>query len=149
MIAHSRSSQFIYKGQSFKNELEAKTAVFFDGMGVLWAYETEGYALPDGSWFMPSFVSLESGVFIDVYPQAITQTHIEKCKQLVCITERKVLVRCGDLGVTAFHTFHLSGDHEVWESEPLEELKKTWFWPAMSTALDFDFSLPEHPGAFS
>ncbi|MCR5811567.1 MAG: hypothetical protein K6G34_09355 [Lachnospiraceae bacterium] len=45
-----------YKGYKFRSRLEARWAVFFDACGVRWEYEPEGYALPDGQFYLPDFL---------------------------------------------------------------------------------------------
>lgn len=44
-----------YKGYRFRSRLEARWAVFFDELGLKWNYESEGFVLPDGSWYLPDF----------------------------------------------------------------------------------------------
>jgi hypothetical protein len=43
-----------YKGYKFRSRLEARWAVFFDAMGIVWDYEREGYQLPSG-YYLPDF----------------------------------------------------------------------------------------------
>lgn len=44
-----------YKGYRFRSRLEARWAVFFDACGYNWEYESEGYALPCGTYYLPDF----------------------------------------------------------------------------------------------
>ena len=44
-----------YKGYRFRSRLEARWAVFFDGLGVEWEYEKEGYDLGEAGWYLPDF----------------------------------------------------------------------------------------------
>lgn len=44
-----------YKGYKFRSRLEARWAVFFEGMGLDWTYEPEGFELPSGAWYLPDF----------------------------------------------------------------------------------------------
>lgn len=43
-----------YAGCHFRSRLEARWAVFFDHLKLLWQYEPEGFALPSG-WYLPDF----------------------------------------------------------------------------------------------
>lgn len=43
-----------YAGCRFRSRLEARWGVFFDTLGVRWAYEAQGYALNSG-WYLPDF----------------------------------------------------------------------------------------------
>lgn len=44
-----------YAGCNFRSRLEARWAVFFDALGVIWRYEPEGYVLPSGVCYLPDF----------------------------------------------------------------------------------------------
>jgi len=44
-----------YKGYKFRSRLEARWAVFFEGMGLDWTYEPEGFQLPSNTWYLPDF----------------------------------------------------------------------------------------------
>lgn len=43
-----------YNGYRFRSRLEARWAVFFDKLGIKWAYEEEGFSC-DGVWYLPDF----------------------------------------------------------------------------------------------
>lgn len=43
-----------YAGCCFRSRIEARWAVFFDHLGVLWEYEPQGFDLPSG-WYLPDF----------------------------------------------------------------------------------------------
>jgi hypothetical protein len=43
-----------YKGYRFRSRLEARWAVFFDALGIVWEYEKEGFELPSGR-YLPDF----------------------------------------------------------------------------------------------
>lgn len=43
-----------YAGHRFRSRLEARWAVFFDHVGIKWAYETQGFNLPSGP-YLPDF----------------------------------------------------------------------------------------------
>ena len=44
-----------YKGYRFRSRLEARWAVFFDAMGWVWEYESEGFDLGNGVYYLPDF----------------------------------------------------------------------------------------------
>lgn len=44
-----------YKGYRFRSRLEARWAVFFDGLGLRWEYEPEGFDLAGADWYLPDF----------------------------------------------------------------------------------------------
>lgn len=49
-----------YKGYKFRSRLEARWAVFFNGIKANWKYEPEGYELPSGRYLPDFFVQLSS-----------------------------------------------------------------------------------------
>ena len=51
-----KAIQTQYKGYRFRSRLEARWAVFFDACGVKWEYEPEGFALPNGQFYLPDFL---------------------------------------------------------------------------------------------
>jgi hypothetical protein len=45
----------VYNGYRFRSRLEARWAVLFDGIGIRYRYEPEGFALDDGTLYLPDF----------------------------------------------------------------------------------------------
>ena len=54
-MSQIKAIQTEYQGYRFRSRLEARWAVFFDAMGIQWEYEPEGYALEDGTLYLPDF----------------------------------------------------------------------------------------------
>src|SRR6187402_3278288 len=50
-----RSIKTRYKGCQFRSRLEARWAVFFDALNIIWEYEKEGFRLSDGTLYLPDF----------------------------------------------------------------------------------------------
>ena len=44
-----------YKGYRFRSRLEARWAVFFDTLGIVWEYEPEGFELQNQMYYLPDF----------------------------------------------------------------------------------------------
>lgn len=59
-----------YKGYRFRSRLEARWAVFFDEMGLDWAYEPQGFDLGELGWYLPDFVIAGNGSCSSVIPAA-------------------------------------------------------------------------------
>lgn len=66
-----------YRGFRFRSRLEARWAVFFDHIGLVWEYEKEGYKLPSGRQYLPDFFfpnfpytgnEYPGGCFIEIKP---------------------------------------------------------------------------------
>jgi len=49
-----KTTETLYKGRFFRSTLEAKWAVFFDAVGILWEYENKDYETPNGN-YLPTF----------------------------------------------------------------------------------------------
>jgi len=56
-----------YKGYRFRSRLEARWAVFFDALGISWEYETEGFELSTGEYYLPDFKVTSRVGFITWY----------------------------------------------------------------------------------
>jgi hypothetical protein len=44
-----------FDGHRFRSRTEARWAVFFRELGLIYQYESEGYVLPSGEWYLPDF----------------------------------------------------------------------------------------------
>lgn len=72
-----KAIQTKYNGYHFRSRIEARWAVFFDALGVIYQYEPEGYKLRNGSWYLPDFLipdgqKFPSG-FYEVKPDVIME----------------------------------------------------------------------------
>ena len=59
-----------YKGYRFRSRLEARWAVFFEALGIEWAYEYEGFDLPVGP-YLPDFL-------LRTYTKTRISTHLSQ-----------------------------------------------------------------------
>ena len=84
-----------YNGYRFRSRLEARWAVFFDTLGVIYEYEREGYKLPSGTNYLPDFDVVELGVFLEIKPDAVTDAEKQKCKELAAVTGQDVILVAG------------------------------------------------------
>jgi hypothetical protein len=102
-----RAKETQYKGYRFRSRTEAKWAVFFDGLGIVWDYEPEGFVLDDGSSYLPDFwLPIQSHVIpksraghlveIKGTRDQADETAIEKARQLARGAGHRVIIFCGD-----------------------------------------------------
>lgn len=63
-----KAIQTSYKGYRFRSRLEARWAVFFDTLGLRWEYESEGFDLGGGEWYLPDFFIHDWRCFIEIKP---------------------------------------------------------------------------------
>lgn len=90
-----------YAATIFKSRLEARWAVFFDGMGIKWRYEYEGYNV-NGKYYLPDFYLPEVkgehyepvGVFCEVKP--LVDAADERIFELAKLTGRKTVLLVGE-----------------------------------------------------
>lgn len=62
-----------YRGYRFRSRLEARWAVFFDAIGIVWDYENEGFELGEGERYLPDFhlahFEREDGMYVEIKPE--------------------------------------------------------------------------------
>ena len=66
-----------YKNTRFRSRLEAKWALFFDELGIIWDYECEGFE-SRGICYLPDFYLPELGYFFEVKPYAPSKEDFQK-----------------------------------------------------------------------
>lgn len=100
-----KAIETVYKGYRFRSRLEARWAVFFDAMGIVWQYEVEGYDL-DGIWYLPDFfLPLENsplkgaGYWLEIKASQLTIGEEEKLKRLVLHTGHNAFALAGNVGL--------------------------------------------------
>lgn len=62
----AQAIQTYYKGFKFRSRLEAKWAIFFDAMGIIWEYEPEGFKMDNGICYLPDFYLPELDIWVEV-----------------------------------------------------------------------------------
>ena len=78
-----------YNGTEFKSRLEARTAYYFDLLGIRWQYEPEGFALPSGN-YLPDFVC-NNDFYVEVKPDYSAYAKYErKLRELCQLTKKEV-----------------------------------------------------------
>ena len=55
-----------YNGYRFRSRLEARWAVFFDAVGILYDYELEGFEFDSGMRYLPDFYLPELNMWVEV-----------------------------------------------------------------------------------
>lgn len=89
----------VYKNYRFRSRLEARWAVFFDTLGLSWAYEPEGFDL-DGVWYLPDFrVKTPQGedVWYEIKPEGVDfDAKFERFKEVLTYREGRAELLSGD-----------------------------------------------------
>lgn len=69
-----------YAKVKFRSKLESEWAKWLDQYGIKWSYETQGFDLGDGTWYLPDFYLPEINTIIEV--KGIIE-HIDKPYKLM------------------------------------------------------------------
>lgn len=90
----------IYKGYRFRSRLEARWAVFLDGLNIRWEYEKEGYDLGEAGWYLPDFwlPGVDGGTWLEVKGEApgMNSEAVRKLAILCSHTDKRGLLVFGE-----------------------------------------------------
>lgn len=89
--------QTLYHGVYFRSRLEARWAVFFDELGILWEYEKEGYEFSDGSRYLPDFWLPELKIWVEIKGEQPTEEEERKMDWLVVETGHSACIFFGNI----------------------------------------------------
>jgi hypothetical protein len=81
-IAEIKAIETHYRGHRFRSRLEARWAVYFDALGLIWNYEQEGYDLGRAGRYLPDFFlpDLGGGTWAEVKPDGVDYRHPDAVK---------------------------------------------------------------------
>lgn len=114
----------LYKGNYFRSRLEARWALFFDGIGVRWEYEAEGYDLGDGVKYLPDFWFPDHRMYGEVKPsERLNDTEMEKIKRLAQQSRRPIILFAGPPSLTKFLIYEWYNDGFAFEQSPDNEYR--------------------------
>lgn len=140
-----------YKGYRFRSRLEARWAIFFDGINIKWEYEKEGYDLGDLGYYLPDFwlpYPIDScmcsipnaGHWLEVKGTYPTDDEIEKLRELSRITNHSGILVVGIPGEHRQLYTHRSGNWG-WSDKPLVSLVNG---KIMMTGSEFNLRMFDH-----
>lgn len=89
-----------YRSHRFRSRLEARWAVFLDGLRVRWEYEKEGYNLPSGP-YLPDFWLPDLECWLEIKPANPTPEEITLAKELAEVTDHPIAIFFGVPGDNA------------------------------------------------
>lgn len=84
-----------YKGYRFRSRLEARWAVFFDALGVIWEYEPQGYDLGPRGFYLPDFWLPDQQVWTEIKGADPKDDEREKAQGLADMVGRPVAILSG------------------------------------------------------
>jgi hypothetical protein len=83
-----------YKGYLFRSRIEARWAVFFDSLGVVFEYEKEGYQLRNMR-YLPDFWLPQQDCWVEIKGQQPTELEEHRASLLAKYTQKKVYLFAG------------------------------------------------------
>lgn len=138
-------------GCSFRSQLEARWAVFFQCLGIPWQYEPHPVTLPDGSSYLPDFVVWDS-VYCEVKPCAMAS---EKASAFALANPRPWVLLLA--GMPDYRMVEVLGNSGLWagfcsDGEPLSLVKPTvprsvWNPPVWHGSPETDLWCPSYARA--
>lgn len=107
-----KAIETIYRGYRFRSRLEARWAVFFDGMGIEYEYEPEGFDLGSAGWYLPDFwlPTFNGGIYCEVKP---VNGDFQKAQAFCRATGFPIWLCEGTPTFAVYTTLHRSTDGKV------------------------------------
>jgi hypothetical protein len=104
-----------YNGYNFRSRLEARWAVFFDGLSIPYVYEPEGVCLWQGGVYLPDFYlpKHHGGVYAEVKPDDFTEEELKKCRMLCRMSKRTVILLDGTPEPWWYNSYHCVDGHAI------------------------------------
>jgi len=90
-----KSIETVYNNYRFRSRLEARWAVYFDTMGIMYEYEKEGYDLGFVGKYLPDFWLPQVNMWAEVKPQEFTTEEKNKAIKLAIVTGYPVIKLIG------------------------------------------------------
>jgi hypothetical protein len=94
-VSYIKSIPTRYGGRTYRSRCEARWAAFFDGAGIKFSYEAEGFGLGRVA-YLPDFWLPDWQMFFEVKGQFPTGEEQEKCELLACRSGKIVLLATGE-----------------------------------------------------
>jgi len=93
---NGKSIPTIYNDVPFRSRLEARWAVFFDGLQTPWEYEPENYLTELGP-YLPDFYLPELDKFFIVKGDSLPEEEERKCYEVARMTGKEVIMAIGGM----------------------------------------------------
>jgi len=103
----------IYNQNIFKNELQARWAVFFDTMGFTYGYENRGYIFGEPGWCQPEFWLPRVNLLAKVSDHDLTEGEYAKIKNLVRGTKHDLAFLSGPPQRVGYTVYGHSEEYDV------------------------------------
>ncbi len=94
-----------YKSVQYRSRLEARTALFFDCLGLNFEYEPKYFEIEKGFWYVPDFYLRDLEMWIEIKGPDMYEEARIKAEGLCQMTNQLVEVWCGSLGFNVIYRF--------------------------------------------
>ncbi len=94
-----------YKGIQYKSRLEARTAIFFDCLGLRFEYEPKFFEIEKDFWYVPDFYLRDLELWVEIKGPDLYEEAQIKAEGLCRTTGQVVEVWCGNLGFNVIYRF--------------------------------------------
>ena len=94
-----------YRGWRFRSRLEARWAVYFDSVGLIWEYEKEGFEL-EGGRYLPDFWFPQTRCWGEVKPELFGPDELRRVWHLSAASGRDVVLLIGQPDMVAYPTIN-------------------------------------------
>lgn len=109
--------QTYYKGILFRSRLEARWAVFFDCMNIIWEYELEGFQ-DRRIKYLPDFWLPQVSMWAEIKYRELNEDEIKKAKKLVVFRQHPVLMLIGSPTYKNYYAIEL----DPWNDKPTDAM---------------------------
>lgn len=100
-----------YNGNLFRSRIEARWAVFFTELGIIYDYEKEGYNL-SGVWYLPDFWIESWDSYFEVKGDVPDNEEVKKCNLLSKESGKQVLLAYGRCDKKDHRIIYFNGGDE-------------------------------------
>ncbi len=94
-----------YKSIQYKSRLEARTAIFFNYLGLNFEYEPKFFEIEKDFWYVPDFYLRDLELWVEIKGPGLYEEAYLKAKGLCKLTGQFVQVWCGNLGYNVVYSF--------------------------------------------
>lgn len=105
----------VYNDLRFRSRLEARWAVFFDALGVEYAYEPEGFELGDAGRYLPDFWLPQLKLWVEIKAEYPNAREILCARRLSDLSRQNVLILSGQ--VASPPTLEERDSGELWNQQ--------------------------------
>jgi hypothetical protein len=102
MSTELKAIETIYKGNKYRSRLEARWAVFYETLNIPYEYESQGYDLGEGLYYLPDFWMPDQDCYVEIKGSQPSENDEMKMRLLALQSDKPVFLFVGQ--IEPFHT---------------------------------------------